>query len=233
MDVTNLWAIMFNHRAKKNSRRVLDSLGINQGDTIADIGSGGGYYTFALAQQTGAEGKVYALDTNQKLLARIEKTVNRRHIRNVKTALVDESGRGLPKASFNLVFMRNVFHHLINPASYLRHARESLKPGGRLAIIDYQPGAKGVYAGRAGHSTPEADILRFARDAGLEHIQSFNFLSGQSFNIFRLKMGQGDRTFIPPLNLACDSWHTASYIHNVLIRGYLVQEGFHFKYQDS
>lgn len=186
--LTGLLAFMLNHRAKKNSRRVLDSLGIKQGDTIADIGSGGGYYTFALARQTGAEGKVYALDTNHRLLAHIEKTVKRRCIRNVKAVPVNESGRDLPKASFNLVFMRNVFHHLTDPASYLRHAGESLKPDGRLAIIDYRPGAKGLYAGRAGHSTPEADILRFARDAGFEHIQSFNLLPGQSFNIFRLNM---------------------------------------------
>jgi arsenite methyltransferase len=181
---SDIIATMFNNRAKKDSRMVLKSLDIHAGDTIADIGSGGGWYSFAFAERTGVNGMVIAADTNKKLLARIESTARKQGIINVKTILCSGSGCPLPKESCDLVFMRNVFHHIKDPVSYIRTLREGLKPGGRITVIDWKETAGG-YVGRSGHATPEAVILDTMREARLSHVRTFDFLSGQSFNIFR------------------------------------------------
>lgn len=179
-----IWAVMLNNRAKKDSRKVLDNLGIHSGDIIADIGSGGGFFTFELAKLTGPGGKVFAADTNEKFLARIESIASKNQVSNIKTVLCREDNCPLQKESCDLIFMRNVFHHIKNPVSYFRKLRESIKPGGRIAILDWKK-SEGGFVGRAGHCTPEAEIIDIMQKTGFSHLQSFDFLPGQSFNIFQ------------------------------------------------
>ena len=73
---------MLNNRAKKNSKKVLENLQIRSGDVVADIGSGGGYYTIHFANLTAPDGKVYAVDSDKALLARIEKKIKRQQLIN-------------------------------------------------------------------------------------------------------------------------------------------------------
>ncbi len=65
MNLKSIWAIMLNNRAKNGSDKILKSLQIKQGDFIADIGSGGGYYSFLFAELVAPEGKVYAINPEQ------------------------------------------------------------------------------------------------------------------------------------------------------------------------
>lgn len=180
----SLWAIMLNNRAKKNSQFVLDSLNIFSGAVIADIGSGGGYFALEFARRTGLSGKVFAVDTNQALLAYVEKATKKKRLKNIEMVIGHKDGCPLPKESCDLIFMRNVFHHIENPVSYFQKLRESVKPGGRIAIIDWNRTTRG-YVGYAGHSTPEAEIQRIMREAGFKHMNSYGFLKGQSFNLFQ------------------------------------------------
>ena len=73
--------------AKKDSQLVLNSLSIRPGAIIADIGSGGGYFTFEFVKRTGAGGKIFAVDTNQALLAHIENAIKNKRLDNIKTIM--------------------------------------------------------------------------------------------------------------------------------------------------
>ncbi len=180
---SGIWAVMLNNRAKKDSQRVLENLDIRTGSVIADIGSGGGFFTFELVKRTGTGGKVLAADTSEQLLARIENTVRKKQLHNIETVICREDGCPLPKESCDLIFMRNVFHHIKNPVSYFTKLGESVKPGERIAIIDWKITGRG-FVGRSGHATPEAEILKIMQKAGFSHLQAFDFLSDQSFHIF-------------------------------------------------
>lgn len=184
MSLTGFWAMMLNNRAKRDSEKVIESLAINQGDVIADIGSGGGYFSARLSKKTGSNGKVFAVDTNKALLSYVVKAMKKQHIHNVKTVVVKDNGSPLQKESCDLIFMRNVFHHITNPESYLSNIKESLRPGGRIAIIDWLPKMKGSDDSHTGHYTPEKEIQRILDKAGFARLKSFDFLKGQSFNIF-------------------------------------------------
>lgn len=185
MILTRIWAMMLNNRAKKDSEKVLDSLEIKQGDVIADIGSGGGYFAARLAKRAGKDGKMFVADTNKALLLYVAKAMKKQHIYNVKTIVGREDGCPLPKESCDLIFMRNVFHYLTNSVSYFRNIRESLKPGGRIAIVEWLPNMKGNYVSCAGYCTSEKEIRGRLCKAGFAQLKSFDFLNGQSFNIFK------------------------------------------------
>lgn len=155
---TGIWGYLLNHRAKPDADRVLDSLGINAGDVIADVGSGGGYFTLRFAERAGPDGLVYAVDTHAGLLAYIGRIVQKRGMSNVKTLPGDQIGFCLPKECCDLIFLRNVFHHIDDPESYFTHLGQSLKAGGRIAILEWSEGVGG-HVGRKRHSTPEESIV--------------------------------------------------------------------------
>ncbi len=111
---SGIWAVMLNNRAKKGSQKVLQNLEISIGDHIADIGSGGGYFTFEMAKRTRPDGKAFAVDTNEKLLARIKKIAEKNRLSNIETVSGSEDNCRLQRESCDLVFMRNVFHHIKN-----------------------------------------------------------------------------------------------------------------------
>lgn len=185
MNLTSIRAFMLNCRAKKNSRQVIKSLEIKKGDIIGDIGSGGGYFTFQFSKIVGAHGKIFAVDTNQKLLSHINKKLNHNQIQNIETVISNENRCPLPSTNCNYIFMRNVFHHLTSPASYFKNIKNCMNPGGKIVIIEWLPNMKWIYAIRTGHCTEEKKIEKIMQEAGFMHLKSFNFLKKQSFNIFQ------------------------------------------------
>lgn len=179
MNLTSIRASMLNYRAKKGSSEVIKKLEIKKGDIIGDIGSGGGFFTFKFSKIVGAEGKVFAVDTNQKLLAHINGIMKCNQTQNIQTLFSNETGCPLFDTSCNFIFMRNVFHHIINQVDYFRNIRNCLKTGGKIAIIEWLPGATLM-----GHCTEEMRIKKIMEEAGFTHLKSYIFLKKQSFNIF-------------------------------------------------
>jgi ubiquinone/menaquinone biosynthesis C-methylase UbiE len=126
--------------------------------------------------------KVFAVDTNTDLLRFINKRSKKQEMQNVVTIVADASGFGLSGENCNLIFFRNVFHHIDNAEVYFRNIQQHLKPNGRIAIIEWlnQNGANGR------HSTSELKICKVMETAGYKRINAFDFLHNQSFNIFVL-----------------------------------------------
>ncbi|WP_252217159.1 methyltransferase domain-containing protein [Clostridium sp. VAP41] len=179
MNLTSIRASMINYRAKKGSDEVIKKLEIKKGDIIGDIGSGGGLFTFKFSKVVGSDGKVFAVDTNQKLLAHINELMKHNQIQNIETLLSNENCCPLPGTSCDFIFMRNVFHHIINQVNYFENIKNCLNASGKIVIIEWLPGAALV-----GHCTKEMKIKKIMEEAGFKHLKSFDFLNKQSFNIF-------------------------------------------------
>ncbi len=177
-------AALFNRRARKNAPQVLESLGIKRGDVVGDIGSGGGYYTIEFAERVGPTGRVFAVDTNEKLLESVSRRVRGKGIGNVVPVPGDESGKTLPVESCDLLFLRNVFHHISDPVPFFRNMKSSLKRGGRVAILEWRPRGGRSLIGLAGHCTEESRICEVMTEAGFSRLKRFSFLPAQSFNLF-------------------------------------------------
>lgn len=89
---------------------------------------------------------------------------------------------GLPQDGVDLIFTCDTYHHLENRSAYFEHAARYLRPGGRVAILDFS--GKGWFVTLFGHFTP-ADVIRQEMEAaGYRLERSFDFIDRQSFQIF-------------------------------------------------
>ncbi|HEX3014098.1 MAG TPA: methyltransferase domain-containing protein [Methanobacterium sp.] len=179
---------MLNKKAalpESKSKEVLKGLSIHTGDIIGDIGTGGGYFTFKFSRKVGKDGRVYAIDTNQKSLAFIDDKSKKEMINNIKPVLTNETGLSLPE-TVDMFFLRNVFHHLPEPEEYFKNIKPFLKKDGKIAIIDYKR-KESDFVGRFGHYTPEKAIIDIMENAGFSISKKFDFLPNQSFIIFKVK----------------------------------------------
>ncbi|HDM09472.1 MAG TPA: class I SAM-dependent methyltransferase [Desulfobacteraceae bacterium] len=187
---TSFFLKMLNREAassKNESERIIESLRIQEGYRIADIGSGGGYFTLKFAKKIGKTGKVYAVDSQPKYLDFIRQQAEREGLDNIIFVLVAEDEVNLPEAALDLVFARNVFHHLTEPARYFRNLKRFLKPSGKLAIIDHKPKSGFSFVSIFRHYTPERLILQEMEKAGYFLMESLDFLPEQTFNLFGVK----------------------------------------------
>jgi len=156
--------------------RVLKELKLESGMKVADLGSGTGYFTFRLAEAVGSSGKVYAIDVDEEMNASIDKQAVAKQTENVKTILAVEHDALIPE-KVDLIFSVNAYHHLKDRADYFRNAARYLKPGGRIAIIDFRKGA-------FRHYTELRVLLEEFKAAGYALDKTHGFLPRQNFLVF-------------------------------------------------
>jgi ubiquinone/menaquinone biosynthesis C-methylase UbiE len=118
--------------------RAIDVLKIEKGSTVADIGAGSGYMTVKLAKKVGPQGRVYANDIQPAMLELLNKRLAKGKVANVSVVLGAQDDPRLPLDALDLVLMVDVYHELSQPQLMLRHIRASLKPGGRLVLLEYR-----------------------------------------------------------------------------------------------
>lgn len=182
-------AKMFNRKAarkKSMAGKILTTLQIQPGQHIADIGSGGGFFTVLFAVLVGEKGTVYAVDTNKEFLEYITLQATRKGLANIKTVVATEHHLPLQPRSIDLLFIRNVYHHLPDRPAYFSEAKQLLTAQGRVAIIEHSPhqGSRLSFHRRCGHNVPAETIQEEMTKAGYEVSASFDFLPIQSFTIF-------------------------------------------------
>lgn len=118
--------------------RVVAELNIPRGATVVDLGAGVGYFTWRLARQVGPQGRVIAVDIQQGMLDLLAANLEQRGVDNVKMILATADNPRLPVAAVDLVLIVDSYHELAKPETTMEHVRRSLKPGGRLVIIEYR-----------------------------------------------------------------------------------------------
>ncbi len=166
-------------------QEVIAALKIQPGAIVVDLGSGGGYFTFRLAEATGPSGKVYAVDVDQDMVDLIKKTAEEKAARNIEPVLAKADNPMLPKTGVDLIFTSNTYHHIDNRVAYFANLRQYLRPGGSVAIIDFD--RRAWLEGLLRHYTPSEFIKREMEQAGYTLRQEYDFLDRQSFLSFTKK----------------------------------------------
>ena len=165
-------------RFEREVARLAELLEIGPGSTVADIGAGKGQLALALARLVGPGGRVYATEIDAGLREKIARAAEREGLANLVVVEALEDATGLPTACCDAAYLRGVYHHLTKPEPFLASLRASLRPGARLAVIDFRPTLwlalwtpKGIPADRGGHGvrpeivTGEAEAAGFTRFA--------------------------------------------------------------------
>jgi Methylase involved in ubiquinone/menaquinone biosynthesis len=117
--------------------QVVTALQIRQGEVIADIGAGTGYFTLPMAGDA-REGKVYAIDSQPEMLDIVAKKISAQFVSNVRLIHAEAHQTGLPSNSCSLVFLANVWHEFDERAEVLRESLRVLTRPGRIAILDWR-----------------------------------------------------------------------------------------------
>jgi len=162
------------------------------GTIAADIGAGDGKYTFAAVERVGASGKVYATEIDGKKLEELQGEVAKRKLENVTVVESKETDTNLPSGCCDAIFLRHVYHHLTKPVEFDRNLARSLKPGGRLAIIDFAPRSglepvEGVPSNRGGHGIAQKLVIEELRAAGFEVEKIVNDWPDDSYCVLLVK----------------------------------------------
>lgn len=126
--------------AEERPDSLLNLLEIPPGATVAEIGSGTGYFTWRLAQRVGNKGKVFAVDVQQQMLNLTAQTTKKHQLSNVQFVLGADNDPHLPAASLDLVFIANAYHEFLDPQAIINAVNRALKPDGRLVIIEFAEG---------------------------------------------------------------------------------------------
>ncbi len=163
--------------------RVLGELTLEPGMRVADIGAGGGYFTFRLADAVGADGIVYAVDVDEDMTSYLEERAAEQGYANVKVILGEFADPLLPDGGVDFVFTSNTFHHIEGRVEYFRNLKQDLRPGGRIAILELT--GESWFARNFGHFTSRETIVSELTEAGYEEVASHDFIERQSFTVFR------------------------------------------------
>ena len=169
--------------AWQRPQAVIQSLDVASGSRVADLGAGGGYFTFPLAQAVGPEGKVYAVDIDEWSLHVIREEGAKRGgmPSNIELVLASPQDPGLPQQGIDLIFTCNTYHHLSNRSVYMKSLTRYSRPGGRIAIIDFTPSG---WAWLFGHATAKETVREELAAAGYRLVQDFPILEKQHFQVF-------------------------------------------------
>jgi ubiquinone/menaquinone biosynthesis C-methylase UbiE len=162
---------------------IMDALRIADGSHVADIGAGGGWFTVRLARRVGPNGVVYAQDAQPQMLEAIRRRVAREGLRNVRTVRGFTADPRLPPRSVEAVLIVDAYHEFGNPVALLRGIAAALKPGGRVAVVDFDKTGGGP-GPPSDERVDEARVIEEAKSAGLILLRKETFLPFQYFLVF-------------------------------------------------
>lgn len=172
----------FNRDEWQKPEEVIRALRIQPGQTIADLGSGSGYFTFRLARAVAPGGRVYAVDVDEAMNQYVASQARERGLTNIDVILPRRDDPSLPASGVHMIFSTNTYHFLENRSAYFESAGKYLRPGGRVVIIDFS--GRQWFDIFGAHYTSGDVIKSEMRKAGYTLQQEFDFLSKQNFLVF-------------------------------------------------
>jgi SAM-dependent methyltransferase len=182
-------------RVSQETDRLAEILALDPTSRVADVGAGDGAFAVELASRIVPRGHVFATEIEEDAVADIRADASAADLENLTVIRAAEASSNLPTACCDAVFLRGVYHHITKPAETNRSLRDSLRPHGRLAIIDFEPSwflstffpVGGVAASRGGHGVPPAVVVTEMQQAGFKLINQIDeWTGGQYCLVFQI-----------------------------------------------
>jgi cyclopropane fatty-acyl-phospholipid synthase-like methyltransferase len=161
--------------------KVVEALKVRPDDRVCDLGSGSGLFTRPLARKANGKGVVYAVDIDPELLKHLERVAQEQKLANIKPIQASETDPKLPEA-VDLITIIDTLHHIGNQAVYLKGLKKYLKPGGRVAIIDF---SRDWPAGHEKMVYTVSDLDGWMAGAGFKRVEQHNFLDNNFFVVYQ------------------------------------------------
>ena len=158
-----------------NPEGVIKAIGVDTGMTVADFGSGPGFYTIPLARAVGPTGKVYALDVQKSTLDVLKSKAKEARLLNISPIWADldsPGGAHLADAAIHVVLISNILFQTDHKKEMLAEAFRILESKGRIALIDWAFSAKG--GPTADRVVKRVEAERLLEEAGFRHLNEFS-----------------------------------------------------------
>jgi ubiquinone/menaquinone biosynthesis C-methylase UbiE len=170
--------------AYQKPREVMEALAIKEGEIIADVGAGSGYFSLRLAHHAGPRGHVYAVDVSPDMIRHLHARIRDVKLLNVSPILAPPDDPLLPQPVDRFLFV-NVWHHIEDQAGYLARMKKLLKPGGQVVMIDFHKRDLPV-GPPASMKIAREDLLKQMQANGFTLASEHTFLPYQYFLVFQL-----------------------------------------------
>lgn len=167
--------------AWQKPHEVIQALKLAPGSVIADIGAGTGYFATRFARMV-AQSRVYGVDAEPDMVKFLGDRAKKENLGNLKAVAANPADPRLPEKA-DMVILVDVFHHVDNRVAYFRNLKNSLLPGGRVAIIDFRLDSPEGPA-RASRIAPDRVITEL-KEAGFALQETHGFLPRQYFLVFK------------------------------------------------
>lgn len=124
------------------TERIFEALGVREGQTICEMGAGDGELSVAAAKLVGASGRVYTSELGDDRVKALRKKVEGSGLAQITVVEGNATATNFPEAACDALFMRNVYHHFEDPAAMNQSIAAAVKPGGKVAVVDFTPPGK-------------------------------------------------------------------------------------------
>jgi ubiquinone/menaquinone biosynthesis C-methylase UbiE len=164
--------------------RVITALALAPGQKVADVGAGTGYFSVRLARST-AKPIVYAVDLEPKMIEHLTARAQAEHLPNMRAVQASATSPNLPEP-VDVVLVVDTYHHIGNRAAYFASLKRHLRPGGRVAMVDFRKGTGGDGPPEHFRFLPEQITAEMAQ-AGYVLERAHDFLPRQLFLVYRAR----------------------------------------------
>ena len=161
---------------------VVEALGLQPNDVVADLGAGTGYFTFRIAPRV-PRGRVYAVDIQPEMLTVVERRADAEGVPNVVSVLGTEQDPGLAPASVDVTLLVDSYHEFSHPAEMLAAIHRATRPGGRLVLVEYRAEEPDIPI-RPLHTMTEAQARLEVESAGFRFVENVPGLPLQHILVF-------------------------------------------------
>ena len=162
---------------------LIENLPLEESSVVVDLGAGTGYFSVPMARRA-PEGRVLAVDLQPEMLSLIEARTADEALTNIQTVLATETDPNLPESSVDLVLIVDAYHEFAYPLEVMEQVAASLKPDGRLYLIEYRAEDPSVPI-KPLHKMTEEQAKREMDAAGLAWVETQKFLPRQHGLIFK------------------------------------------------
>jgi precorrin-6B methylase 2 len=163
--------------------KLMEALKLKEGDVVADVGAGSGYFTFRMADKVGPKGKVLAVDIQQEMLDLIKNKAKAGKVSNVEPVLGTEKDPRLPESAVDLILLVDVYHEFSFPYEMTEAMVKSLKPGGRLVFVEYRLEDPKVPI-KLVHKMTQKQVIKEMAPHPLNHVKTIDVLPWQHIIVF-------------------------------------------------
>jgi ubiquinone/menaquinone biosynthesis C-methylase UbiE len=180
------WLERQSREAEEQTQLIVGKMNLRDGDRVADIGSGTGYFSRKIARRVAPLGRVYAVDIQPQMLELLGKYAREEGIDNILPVLGEDGNPRLPDGEIDWVLLVDAYHEFQQPEVMLERIRAALAPGGRVALAEYRLEGTSARHIRLDHRMSVEQVLKEWEPAGFELVELYERLPTQHLFIFKV-----------------------------------------------